>query len=614
MRRAILTAMALVAAAACTPERVVPVVRHAHADPAAIVASADGRRFYVACGPQKAVAVIGVASRALEALFPVGSRPRGVAVSPDGAAVAVSLPDEDRVAVFDANSFQRRAEVQVGLEPAGLAFSRDGKRLFVANARSGDISIVDVAAARQVGCVTGGREPFAVAVSPDGATVAVASRSANIDRAECEPHSEVTLLDAASGAVTRRVLLDSCHMGQGLAFTPDGSRILLAVIRVRNLLPIVQVDRGWVMSTVLASIDVATGRVALLPLNGPCDSFPDPTAIALTADGARAFVASGSTDRVCDVDLAAARRLEPDAGAERPEHLSWTRRYVTSKFGTGPNPCGVAVAGSTVAVAERLGDSVALFGCDGALAARVPIVLFVPDDAVRRGDRVFHDARYAFQSSFSCGSCHPDLHTDGLTYDFEIDGVGRNVVLNRSLRGIKGTGPFKWTGKNATIGEQCGPRFAKVLTRADPFPDDDLADIVAYIESLAPPRPDPRAGIVGGKATGAVARGRAIFERTTRRDGTPIAVEDRCVTCHPPPHYSSFRRAGVGTQGDHDDTGTFDVPHLTGIGSKAPYLHDGRALSLEAIWTGPDVGDLHGAVTDLGKTDLNDLVEFLKGL
>jgi cytochrome c553 len=153
-----------------------------------------------------------------------------------------------------------------------------------------------------------------------------------------------------------------------------------------------------------------------------------------------------------------------------------------------------------------------------------------------------------------------------------------------------------------------------VLTRADPFPADRLADIVAYIESLPPPPPDPRAGRVAGADTGAVARGRAIFERTKRRDGAPIPEADRCVSCHAPPHFSNLRRAGVGTQGDRDDTGTFDVPHLTGIGSKAPYLHDGRALSLEAIWTAPDVGDLHGQVTDLTKADLNDLVEFMKGL
>jgi hypothetical protein len=187
-------------------------------------------------------------------------------------------------------------------------------------------------------------------------------------------------------------------------------------------------------------------------------------------------------------------------------------------------------------------------------------------------------------------------------------------VLNRSLRGLKDTGPFKWKGSNASLGEQCGPRFAKVLTRADPFPEDELADLVAFLESHPAPPPDPRAGNVGGRDTGAIARGRAIFERTTRRDGTPIAPIQQCVTCHPGPHFTDRRREGVGTESPTDTTGTFDVPHLTGVGSKAPYLHDGRALTLADIWTAPGVGDLHGAVTDLTKSDLDDLVEFLKGL
>jgi cytochrome c peroxidase len=70
----------------------------------------------------------------------------------------------------------------------------------------------------------------------------------------------------------------------------------------------------------------------------------------------------------------------------------------------------------------------------------------------------------------------------------------------------------------------------------------------------------------------------------------------------------------VGTKGPFDDTGLYDTPHLVGIGARAPYLHDGRAQTLEEIWTLPGVGDTHGVVTDLGKADLNDLVEFLKGL
>ena len=45
-----------------------------------------------------------------------------------------------------------------------------------------------------------------------------------------------------------------------------------------------------------------------------------------------------------------------------------------------------------------------------------------------------------------------------------------------------------------------------------------------------------------------------------------------------------------------------------------PYLHDGRAATLEEIWTIYGKTEKHGIVNDLTKTKLNDLVEYLKSL
>ncbi len=70
----------------------------------------------------------------------------------------------------------------------------------------------------------------------------------------------------------------------------------------------------------------------------------------------------------------------------------------------------------------------------------------------------------------------------------------------------------------------------------------------------------------------------------------------------------------VGTGSDLDTHDVFDVPHLTNIYESAPYLHDGRAETLEEIWTRFNPDDRHGVTNDMTKDQLNDLVEYLKTL
>jgi cytochrome c peroxidase len=70
----------------------------------------------------------------------------------------------------------------------------------------------------------------------------------------------------------------------------------------------------------------------------------------------------------------------------------------------------------------------------------------------------------------------------------------------------------------------------------------------------------------------------------------------------------------VGTRADRDSTDMFDTPHLMGIAYSAPYLHDGRAKTLEELWTLYQTNDLHGVSSYMNKHQLNDLVEYLKAL
>ena len=164
-----------------------------------------------------------------------------------------------------------------------------------------------------------------------------------------------------------------------------------------------------------------------------------------------------------------------------------------ARIPTGRNPRQVALSpdGRTLCVAERLQDTVLAVDTGDPPADRAGRPRGRRRQTTRSGAGrgVFARASTTFQGQFSCRSCHPDGHVDGLSYDFDIDGVGRDILDNRSLQGLAGTEPFKWNGKNPSLRVQCGPRFAKVLTRADPFGEKDLDDLDAFIFSL-PPTPD----------------------------------------------------------------------------------------------------------------------------
>jgi YVTN family beta-propeller protein len=299
---------------------------------------------------------------------------------------------------------------------------------------------------------------------------------------------------------------------------------------------------------------------------------------------------------------------------EAIDDLTLSAEYVVTRIPTGRNPRQITLSpdGNKLFVSERLQDSVLVV--DTATLQRVGSIVLGDgglNDPIRRGERVFTQAAHTFQRQFSCRSCHPDGHVDGLSYDFDGDGMGDNLLDNRSLQGVAGTGPFKWVGKNPTLEIQCGPRFARVLMRTDPIPPAELKDLTAFLESQPPPRWERK-----GKRplTPPQERGKKIFFATKTSAGKLIPRERRCQTCHRPPLFTNRLLSSVGTKGPRDSTDFFDTPHLLGIAQSAPYLHDGRARTLEELWTTYQTNDLHGVSSYMSKHQLNDLVEYLKTL
>jgi cytochrome c peroxidase len=231
---------------------------------------------------------------------------------------------------------------------------------------------------------------------------------------------------------------------------------------------------------------------------------------------------------------------------------------------------------------------------------------------LRNGEQAFYTSRYSFQGQIGCASCHIDSTFDGLTWDLEPDGFGRDVVDNRPIEAVKDTEPFKWNGGNPNMATECGPRTEKFFYRSQSYSAEELANLVTFVMAL-PVRPN-RYRLPAGELTPPQERGKAIFNRTAYKDGRPIPKENQCAYCHSGPKYSNNQLFDVGTGKPTDRSPKIDVPHLPNVAYSAPYLHDGSARSLEEIWTIFNPKDTHGVSNDLTKDELNDLIEYLRTL
>jgi YVTN family beta-propeller protein len=396
-------------------------------------------------------------------------------------------------------------------------------------------------------------------------------------------------------------------------------------VRPKNLGPLIQVNQGWTMTHGMAVIRPAAGatlgktpsQVTEVLLDDIDYYFAANDGVAFTPDGRRALVTASDADIVSILETTRlARRLQQVPAEELANRLDSAATFVVERLPTGHNPTSVAVSpdGHWAYIANRLDDSVTVVDLAQAKVA-FTIDLGGPKEItlMRRGEQMFHAAKYCFQGQFACGTCHPNSHLDGLAWNLETPQLGRDRVANRTLRGIRETAPYKWNGHNPDLATQCGPRIAKFLFRSEGFNAQELEALLTYLNNipLAPNRhlaPD-------GQLTEAQERGKNIFYRRNTNEGHVIPVENRCDTCHPAEtHYTARISTDVRSATKFDTNGLFDIPQLDRVYEDAPYLHNGEALTLEEIWTVFNNQDTHGVTSDMSKDQLNDLIEFLKTL
>ncbi|UCE62222.1 MAG: beta-propeller fold lactonase family protein [Phycisphaerales bacterium] len=587
--------------------------------PLNLALSPDGCELYVACEASDTVIIVDVATREAVGEISTGGQPTDVAFNPDGTLAYVTNRLDDTLAVVDTRSRKVVQTIAVGDEPHGVLTDPRGKLIYVLNTSADSISVIDAETLTEQKRLPASRGPWSLSISPDGRRIAATNTLSRFVEFRTPSISEVTIIDTERAVIEDRVEVPGANLMQGVAWHPSGSFAFVTLNRTKNLVPMTRLVQGWTITNGLGVI-WRDGQVDQVLLDEPDMCFPDAADVAFSPDGRLAFVTSSGSDCVAVVDVnKLIQMLNSASEYERahvfPNHLGKPTEFVVKRIPTRNSPRGILFSrdGKTAYVANALDDSLSVIDVDK-LEAVARIDLGGPDviTKVRYGERVFHSADITFHRQFSCHSCHPDGHVDGITYDIEPDGIGISPVDNRTLRGILDTAPFKWEGTNPSLQRQCGPRLAVFFTRIDPFTPEELTALDNYICTI--PRPPNRYRPLGGKLTPAQRRGKTVFERTTTNDGRVIPVENRCATCHFAPLFTDRTRRNVGTKMSLDRESDFDVPHLNNIYDSAPYLHNGISETLEEIWTKYNPYDQHGVSNDMTKDQLNDLVEYLKTL
>ena len=572
-----------------------------------IAIAPDGVTLWVVNPAADSVTPVDLRSLTAGAPVPVGREPWAVAVTPDGAVVVMNRLGGS-LTRLDANG---RRDVDVGPELGGLALSPTGAFAFVSVSSADEVARVDLARMEVDARYAVGRLPWSIAVAPthggvaDESIVVVAHRLARpgttgpgtaagfADAGGDGREAWLTLITAGSQseAVIAPYAFGSANLLAGLAL--DGDHVYVTHMLNRPGPPR---DFEHTVSGAFSTISLDTAAERLerrVHLNEPSFSTPvnGPSAVALTRDGATAYLTLAGSDAVMGVDLS-----DPTT----PRLLGF--------WPTGANPRGIVLDrdDARAYVMNYLSRDVSVLDLEEPSLrlelARIEVVTETLDPELARGKRLFNNAsdpRISQLGWIACASCHPDGGSDGTTWSTP-EGPRQTMSLWR----LEGTAPFHASatrdeiqdfeaeieGLMAGTGLAPGP-VSRLLGEPNGGRSTDLDALAAYVlRGIRAPR-----AAEGDPA--AVALGRAVF------------AEAACADCHGGPAWTRSALPGpVGTLAPHGevevsaalrDVGTFeegsvglgangfDVPSLLGLHATAPYLHDGSAITLADVLANP---------------------------
>ena len=572
----------------------------------------------------------------------LNGEPRGLVLSGDGSKAYVSESMAWTVAEVEVQTLKVVRRFQVGRRPLGLALDSSEQYLLVANSVGHDVTWISLKQGKPIKTLKLPREPFFVESFPQSSKFLVGnllpvgapgtpSLKTLVSQLEFDSKtgvfSQVQLELPLGSTSVRQIKIDSKEKYAYVVHT-------LGRIHV----PATQLERGWVSTNALTIFELQSkSRLATVLLDSSDLGASDPWGVEIAENGKALWITLRGTHEVARIQLDKLHEyLESGLGEEYPtenikggnspyskeglevwrlirqskkylEHLSYDLRALGAlnlikRFPSGVRgPLDIRWNEKTneILVVGRFSGTLSRLSPKGEILKTISLGQQPEADVIRQGEELFHDATISFQNWLSCATCHPDDgRNDGLRWDLPNDGLG-TPQMTRSLIMSHLVAPT--TARGVRAGFKVSSTAGFLFLHTSPTPE-RVQQVMTYLSSI---KPEPSPFLAkDGKLNSAQKRGKDLFKGKAN-----------CVKCHDGKIRTDLEPHRIGTA-KRDDVGgdKFYTPKLIELYRTAPFLHDGRASTLEDIFKVHNEAGKHGKADELSDEELKDLIEYLKTL
>ncbi len=470
--------------------------------------------------------------------------------------------------------------------------SADGNTLYVLNQFQTTVSQIDLNHKIVTGTVKVLREPACAVISKDNKYLFVSNylpaQRADIDTvASC-----VSVIDLKNFTKIKDIqLANGSNALRGICLSPDGKYVFITHNLGRFQVPTNQLQQGWMNTSAITIVDASKlENLGSVLLDDPERGAAGIWGIHCTAD--KIIISHSGTHEISIIDYP--KMIERFMAYPDKSSLDYDLRFLyglkqrVALVGNGPR--NFVIANEKVYIPTYFSDTLNIVNLSDNQIKSIPLASNRVESLSDKGEKYFHDAAYCFQGWQSCIGCHPDARTDGLNWDLMNDGIG-NPKNCKSMLYSHVTPPSMISGIRESA--ELAVRKGFALIQFAEISEEKAVCVDEYLKSL---RPVTSPYLIDGKLSEKAELGKKVFDKLN------------CGECHSGVYYTDMKLHRIGQ--DIEFEKGWDTPTLIESWRTAPYLFDGRAATMEDVFTIHN----HGIDKKVSKKEIDALVEFVNSL